>query len=137
MDRKFSQMIAAADKAVGAMKMEFEAEHIKNLAELRDAWNRAKSAGDKASDLSAMFRVSHDIKGQGSTFGRDALTEIAGLLCTLLTRTDKSQLSPKAIEAIECHVAALELVTRRKVTGDGGAATAQLVKGLKKIATAV
>jgi len=137
MERKFEQMIAAAGKAVETMRSEFEVEHVKNITELREAWNLAKSAGEVTCDLSTVFRIGHDIKGQGGTFGRQILTEIAGLLCALLSRFEKSVLTPKAIEAIECHVAALELVTRRNIVGDGGAGSAQLVSGLKKLAAAV
>jgi len=137
MERKFEQMIAEAGKAVETMRSEFEVEHVKNIAELRAAWNVAKSAGDQNCDLSDVFRISHDIKGQGGTFGRQILTDIAGLLCTLLSRFEKSVLTPKAIEAIECHVAALELATRRNIVGDGGAGSAKLVGGLKALAAAV
>ena len=134
MERKFEEMIAAAGKAVETMRAEFESEHAKNMVELRDAWTLAKATGSGACNLSELFRISHDIKGQGGTFDRPVLTEIAGLLCKLITRFDKSVMSPKAIEAIECHVAALELVTRRNIVGSGGAASVQLVNGLKKLA---
>src|SRR5690348_13378873 len=110
MERKFEQMIAEAGKAVETMRAEFEVEHAKNITGLRAAWNAAKAEKRANCNLSEMFRISHDIKGQAGTFDRPVLTEIAGLLCRLITRFDKSALSAKAIEALECHVAALELV---------------------------
>jgi hypothetical protein len=137
MERKFEEIVEAASKATQTLGAQFEAEHAKNIAELRQAWDRAKSTPDAAADLSRLFGIGHDIKGQGGSFDRPILTQIAGLLCTLTERLDKSALTPASIDAIECHVAALELVTRRNITGYGGAGSAQLLEGLKKIAATV
>ena len=137
MERKFGEIVEAAGRATQTLVAQFEAEHAKNIAELRHAWDLAKAAPDAAADLSRLFGISHDIKGQGGAFHRPILTQIGGLLCTLLERLDRSKLTPASIDAIECHVAALELVTRRNITGYGGAGSAQLVEGLKKIAVTV
>jgi hypothetical protein len=124
----------AAGKATPTLMAQFEAEHAKNIVEMRGAWDRAKSAPNASTDLARLFGISHDIKGQGGSFDRPILTQIGGLLCDLLERVDRAPLTPVSIDAIECHVAALELVTRRNITGYGGAGSAQLVEGLKKIA---
>jgi hypothetical protein len=137
MERKFEEIVEAAGRATQTLVAQFEAEHAKNIAELRHAWDRAKSMPDAATDLSRLFGISHDIKGQGGSFDRPILTQIGELLCTMLERLDRSTLTPTSIDAIECHVAALELVTRRNITGYGGAGSARLIEGLKKVAATV
>jgi len=137
MERKFEEMMASAGDIGETLRLQFEAEHARNMAALRRVWDEAKPNSSVVADLSALYHVSHDIKGQGGTFDQPLLTDIAGLLCKLLWCVDKRVLTAKAIEAIECHVAALELVTRRNITGRGGPSSAKMIDGLKTIAAAV
>jgi chemotaxis protein histidine kinase CheA len=129
-------MVASAEAVVENFRASFEAENAKNIVALRSAWEQAKSAQSGPKDLSATFLISHDIKGQGGTFGWTMLTEVADLLCKLLKQFDKVEVPSKAIEAIECHVAALELITRNGAIGDGGDSGVKLITGLKAIAAA-
>lgn len=136
MSRTFEEMVASAEAVVETFRAGFEIENAKNIAALRSAWDRAKSESSNPIDLSDIFSISHDIKGQGGTFGWNMLTEVADLLCKLLKKFDRTEMSSKAAEAIECHVATLELITRNRAIGDGGDSGAQLIRGLKKIANA-
>lgn len=82
-----------------------------------------------------VFRVVHDIKGQGSTFGYPSVTEIAAILCDFM-REGKVSMTPKQAQVIKLHLGALRLVLDQKLKGESDAAK-NLVKKLSVTAAAV
>ena len=66
-----------------------------------------------------LFRVVHDMKGQGATFGYDLVTDIGNHLCRYIERQDNFD-APQ-MEAVETHIKALRQIIDSKLTGDGGA----------------
>ncbi len=82
-----------------------------------------------------VFRVVHDIKGQGTTFGYPSVTEIASILCDFM-REGKIAITPKQAQVIKLHLGALRLVLDQKLKGESEAAKS-LVKKLSVTAAAV
>jgi chemotaxis protein histidine kinase CheA len=82
-----------------------------------------------------VFRVVHDIKGQGTTFGYPSVTEIAAILCDFM-REGKVTMSPKQVQVIKLHLGAIRLVLDQKLKGESDAAK-NLVKKLSVTAAAV
>ena len=82
-----------------------------------------------------VFRVAHDIKGQGTTFGYPSVTEIAAILCDFM-REGKITMSPKQVQMIKLHLGAIRLVLDQKLKGESDAAK-NLVKKLSVTAAAV
>lgn len=82
-----------------------------------------------------VFRVAHDIKGQGTTFGYPSVTEIAAILCDFM-REGKITMSPKQVQVIKLHLGAIRLVLDQKLKGESDAAK-NLVKKLSVTAAAV
>jgi chemotaxis protein histidine kinase CheA len=82
-----------------------------------------------------VFRVVHDIKGQGTTFGYPSVTEIAAILCDFM-REGKIAMSPKQIQVIKLHLGAIRLVLDQNLKGESDAAK-NLVKKLSVTAAAV
>ena len=82
-----------------------------------------------------VFRVAHDIKGQGTTFGYPSVTEIAAILCDFM-REGKVTMSPKQVQVIKLHLGAIRLVLDQKLKGESDAAK-NLVKKLSVTAAAV
>ncbi|MGB0575842.1 MAG: Hpt domain-containing protein [Alphaproteobacteria bacterium] len=82
-----------------------------------------------------VFRVVHDIKDQGTTFGYPSVTEIAAILCDFM-REGKISMSPKQIQVIKLHLGAIRLVLDQRLKGENEAAK-NLVKKLTVTAGAV
>jgi chemotaxis protein histidine kinase CheA len=82
-----------------------------------------------------VFRLVHDIKGQGTTFGYPSVTEIADILCNFM-REGKVTMSSKQIQVIKLHLGAIRLVLDQKLKGESDAAK-NLVKKLSVTAAAV
>lgn len=79
-----------------------------------------------------LFRIAHDMKGQGGSFGYDLVTVVGDRLCRLLEKLPDS-LSSSQMAAIRLHVQTINLIIAQRMEGDGGAAGAELVTGLDKV----
>ena len=77
-----------------------------------------------------IFRQSHDIRGLGSTFGYELITEIGGSLCTFLGGI--AQHDDEAMEVVSAHVDALCAVIANDVKGDGGIVGREITEVLSK-----
>jgi chemotaxis protein histidine kinase CheA len=73
--------------------------------------------------------LAHSIKGSGKTYGFDLVTTIATAADDLLGT--EGGLETAHLRALDNHVAALSLIARNRISGDGGEAGRILLQGLK------
>lgn len=81
--------------------------------------------------IDAMFRIAHDIKGQGGSFGYDLMTRIGNQLCRLMEGRD--DLAPAEFEVVRLHIDAMRLIIGERMQGDGGRVGENLVRGLEAV----
>ena len=76
--------------------------------------------GDRRTNLITqdLFRIVHDIKGQGSTFGYDLVTCIGNHLCRYIERFDT--FDKKQMQDIKMHIDVLQEIVEKKLVNDGG-----------------
>lgn len=103
-----------------------------DLAKLMAAVDELNPDGDSAEPLLVVFQISHDIKGQGGSFGYDLMTIIGDMLCRYI-ETLEGEVSLQAIEVIGLHINALQAVIRQKLKGTAGAVGEQLLSGLELV----
>ena len=115
--------IANAEAALDELSVNFDAwldDEVNTLVAARDAVRRH---GLKDEYFEELFRVAHDVKGEGETLGYPLATIIAASLCKLLDTPEKKTVIPQDI--IDNHVDALRLVARDRIKGrDNPAASA-------------
>lgn len=103
-----------------------------DLKKIDAAYQKLKAAtGNHKKELDAVFRVSHDIKGQGGSFGYDLMTAIGNQLCRLIEGIDR--VGPDEMEAIRIHIDSMKLVIGNDMRGQGGEAGEQLLATLRKV----
>ena len=93
-----------------------------DLKKLHSAYNCAlkKNGKERANLISQdLFRIVHDMKGQGATFGYDLVTDIGNHLCRYIERFDT--FDEAKMQIIELHINALETIIKQKLIHDGGA----------------
>ena len=90
---------------------------------------------DVATSLNAVFQISHDMKGQGGSFGYQLITTIGDMLCGLVE--GRKEATPELIQVIQVHVATMKLVIAARMEGDGGLGGQTLLDGLDQVATKV
>lgn len=93
-------------------------------AALADSAQRARHVED-------LFRVAHDLKGQGTSFGYPLVTRIADSLCRL-TRDRKLSYEDRHLDLAKSHLDAAQLVLTKEIKGEGGQIGAELCAKLQK-----
>lgn len=111
-------VIAGAESIISRLSAEFPGYAARDLRRLeREAAFMADNDDATESHYSEIFRIAHDILGQGAVFGYPLLSRMAGTLCLAL-RT----LGPRddAIVAIvHSHIAGMRALVDYRVTGTG------------------
>lgn len=105
--------IANAEAALGELSVNFDAwldDEVKALVKARDD---VRENGLRDEHFDELFRVAHDVKGEGETLGYPLATIIAASLCKLLDTPEKKSIIPHDI--IDNHVDALRLVARDRI----------------------
>ena len=98
-----------------------------DMQNLKDAYSKAQNAdGNTRVDImmKEVFKVAHDMKGQGATFGYDLITDIGNHLCRYIEK--QTSFEDAQMEAVKCHIDAMEEILNTHLTGDGGARGAEL-----------
>lgn len=117
--------MAEAEAALKALAAEYPAYAVADVDQM-DASMKALRAveGADAALVAAVYATAHNIKGQGSAFGYDLMTEFGEALCAL-TR-DRTALESAPLAAATALIAACRTVLTERLTGDGGVFGAQL-----------
>lgn len=135
-DQELEKRLAAADKKIAGAALGFTDWAGADVAEALAAVEKLADGGDGEEATGLIFRVAHDLKGQGSTFGYPLATQIAGLLCDFI-RSAASDPSADLVSVIRAHLAALNLVLKQNIKGEGDEASRQLVEKLALAASRV
>lgn len=102
-----------------------------DVTKLVKAMEKLKANPGDPQALDDIFQISHDMKGQGGSFGYPLVSTIGYKLCRLIERVKAP--GPAEMAAIALHVEAMNLVVRSHIKGDGGQQGAALIKGLDAI----
>ena len=133
---------ASSDNLVDLEKMAMEA--MSDLAAKFPAWASgdvqkikeylAEASGIFGDERTAIIRQrvypkTHDLKGQGTTFGYPLITDIASHMCKLIT--SKTTFSSADLLSLKNDASMMETVLWKKLKGDGGTKGAQILEKLK------
>ncbi len=127
----YAERLAVAEAQVEALADSFESWARGDLAALQVALQGAGQMSRRRQEFDRIFQVAHDMKGQGSTFGYNLLTEIAGSLCDFLRRlTDPTDAD---LVVVRHHVSALNVVLEQRIKGSGGELGQQIIARLRQL----
>lgn len=119
--------IKRAEAAVDSLKENFQdwiGDDVEKLATARDVF--AKQPSELARD--ALFRSSHDLKGQGQTFGFPFVARVAASLCKLL---EGVPLKSVPVGLLDAHVDAIRVCMRDQIKGDSDRIATALAQELE------
>lgn len=115
-----------AEAAVETLKGDFQnwvGDDVEKLAAARDSFAKDRSELSRE----ALFRCSHDLKGQGQTFGFPFVARVASSLCRLL---EGVQLKNIPVSLLDAHVDAIRVCMRDQIKGDSDQVATMLAKEL-------
>ncbi len=125
-----------AEEAIIAMTPQFLDWVKTDLENIEKFINKLKAPDNQAREtLKEIFRIAHDMKGQGGTFGFNLITTIADQLCQMIDKFDT--IGEEELEAIQVHIDAIKLVVKDNMLGNGGEEGAKILTGLKKVSNKI
>lgn len=123
-------IVADAEAALDGLEVHYQGWIEDYLAALKGALTDALADPLAAQEpLDRIRRVSHEVKGQGATFGYPLLTTVAYLLHRLVA--NHPGLAMKHLDVVGAHVHFMTIVVRDRVRDAGGRRENEIVAGLK------
>src|SRR5215471_3101681 len=116
--------IKRADQALVQLKEEFVgwmAVDVGRLSAARDTYQAQPSSGA----LGVLYRASHDLKGQGTTFDYPLVSRVASSLCRLTDEAAQERDPP--IHLIDAHVEAIKIIVRDGIKNANSSGVAQVL----------
>ncbi|HEX6980531.1 MAG TPA: response regulator [Alphaproteobacteria bacterium] len=123
--------ITRAESTVAALKGEFEAAAQRQLNTLIDAFARLGPGAATDENLKTVYRIAHEIKGQGGTFGYTLLSRLADILCRYIRTVEN--VDTRAIAIMQAMVDAITTVISQRLEGDGGEVGREILRGLHQL----
>ncbi|HWA51048.1 MAG TPA: Hpt domain-containing protein [Dongiaceae bacterium] len=126
-----SAILARAQAAVEGLAKDYTTWARADVERARKALEAARSdPAQRARHVEDLFRVAHDLKGQGASFGYPLVTRIADSLCRL-TRDRKLSYEERHLDLAKSHLDAAQLVLTKEIKGEGGQVGAELCAKLQ------
>ena len=127
-------MLSEAENVIASMANEYIIWVKDDIARLDGFFEQFLQKHDDAS-LHEMFEISHDMKGQGGSFGYNLITTITGSLCKVIEalRKKKPPYEEKEISAVKVHIDAIKMIAAEHIKGDGGDVGRKLVDGIDAV----
>lgn len=128
-----SEMIRKAQEAVerlGRLYPNWALDDVEALAAALGRLTPGVSSEDGA--VREVYRLAHDMKGQGASFNYPLVTEIGRSFCRYLERID--YVGTADLSLLTAHVSALRAVIGQQISGDGGDIGEQIVSALYEAA---
>ncbi len=107
---------------------------LKKLETELAALKPGAAEGDERVDR--IYRTSHDIKGQGGSFGYQLMTEVGALMCRYIENL-QGPLTQEDIDLMKLCYKSMRAVISGRLSGDGGEAGRMVIDGLGKVAAKV
>ena len=127
-----STALARAEAAVANLAQDYASWALADVAKARAALAAAiDDPAGRGQHVDALFRVGHDLKGQGTSFGFPLVTKIGQSLCAL-TRDRDRQYESRHLDLAKAHLDALDLILAKSIKGEGGKVGAELVAKLEQ-----
>ncbi|MEQ8226526.1 MAG: Hpt domain-containing protein [Rhodospirillales bacterium] len=89
-----------------------------------------------AERVDLIYRTSHDIKGQGGSFGYNLMTEVGALLCRYIENIE-GPVTQEDIDLMNLCYQSMRAVITGRLAGDGGDAGRMVLDGLARVAEKV
>lgn len=124
-----TEALARAEEALAQLADDFSSWMREEATKLESARESFRKAPQTEDGQQILYRASHDIRGQGRTFGYPLAGEIADGLCDLIDGAD--EMSAHVLELVDAHIDAIRAVVRDDIRDDKDTTARSLVAELK------
>lgn len=124
-------ILKAAEQQLDRMETDYSDWVRGTIKQLTDAYDRGiADHRQSALAVAQINRISHDLRGQGTTFGYPLITVFGNSLFDCTAKIDK--VSEKLLEFIKAHIDGITAVIRERIKGSGGPIGTELVESLER-----
>ncbi len=127
------EAIARAQRVIERARHDFIDLIERETGELMRLFARYKR-GDR-DNIESIFRIAHNLRGLGTTFGYDLLTRLGTSMCRYITERRAGEELEIAI--LEAHVQALRAVVRQHILGEGDRTSQEVARILDDLVRGV
>jgi hypothetical protein len=125
------EALEAAEKALEKMAEDYPDWVSGLIVKLQEQHGRCVDSPEKRRDcFEAINHISHDMKGQGGTFGYPLITTVADSLYGFTY--SREEITDSQVELVKAHLDAMRAVIRGRVSGSGGEIGEKLIEGLNE-----
>lgn len=124
------EMLAKANAAIDEMIREFPNWAIQDVDSLDTVLARDIEEFRDGNRLKDAYKLAHDMRGQGGSFGYPVITTVAGSFCKFVNTLE--DLDQAALDILRAHSKALRTILQNKIAGDGGPVGAKIQDGLDR-----
>lgn len=130
-----AEALEAAEKALNKMSEDYPDWVSGLIVKLQEQHGRCVDTPEKRHEFfEEINHISHDMKGQGGTFGYPLITKFADSLYGFTVKRP-GEISDNQVELVKSHVDAMRAVIRGRVSGDGGEIGVELSNSLDEAIT--
>lgn len=130
-DDNLSASMQRAEDAIAELAADYSNWALGDVKRAEDAFALVRSEPDKRpAHLEVLYRATHDMKGQGGSFGYPLVTKIGQSLCRYL---HSGEIGEAHFPVIQAHIGALRLILEKSIKGDGGVMGGKLVAKLEAL----
>jgi hypothetical protein len=131
-EESLAASLQRAEEAVAELAADYSNWALGDVKRAEEAFALVKSEPEKrAAHLETLYRATHDMKGQGGSFGYPLITKIGQSLCRYL---HSGEIGEPHFPVIQAHIGALRLILEKSIKGDGGTMGDKLVAKLESLA---
>ncbi len=126
-------VIERAEAVIASYQSEFLVWVQQDLGQIRDAYDRALAspADEREAPMRLLFRLAHDMKGQGGSFGYPLVTDFANALCRYIE--SRAAFGEGEMAVVRVGIDALRVIVRERLSGNGGAKGQQLSEAIDRV----
>lgn len=132
-DLEISSVEQQAAAVISELSQQYPTWAMADVLKLKKFLNQAQTLPESEQTSlikDELYRVSHDIKGQGGTFGYPLMTDVAAQLCNFIK--ESKNFSAQKMDFIQEHIDVLETILKDKLAGDGGETGQRVWEKIKK-----
>jgi chemotaxis protein histidine kinase CheA len=118
-----------AEQALQELEVDFSNWMRDEAIKLEAARDTFRSGPEEEDKQQVLYRASHDIRGQGKTFGYPLAAELADGLCDLIDGVD--DVDSKIVDLVDAHIDAIRAVVRDDVRNDQDRIARSLIEELR------
>ncbi len=128
------EILKAAEQQLDRMETDYSDWVRGTLKQLVDAYDKGiTDERARVAMVAQINRISHDLRGQGTTFGYPLITVFGNSLYDCTVKIER--VPDKLLEFIRAHIDGITAVIRDRIKGSGGAIGTELVESLERART--